>query len=209
MSPATPIKLYRFYLSGHSHRVQLALSLMNLPFEMIDVNLTQGEHKSAKFLAMHPFGQVPVIDDNGTIIYDSNAILVYLATQYGDGRWLPRDAVGAAAVQAWLSSAAGPIAFGPAAARLINLFGAKFNQQEVVMRSHTLLAVMDRVLGERQWLAGQTSSIADIACYTYLSSAGEGSVDLAGYPHVLSWLARIEALPGFVPFHRSAVGLHA
>jgi glutathione S-transferase len=206
---AHPMKLYRFHLSGHSHRVQLALSLMGLPFEMIEVNLAKGEHKTASFLSLHPFGQVPVLDDDGTIVYDSNAILVYLASKYGAGRWLPSDPAGAAAVQAWLSVAAGQIAFGPAAARLVNLFGAKFNQQEVVARSHAMLAVVDRVLGQRDWLAGADISIADIACYTYVAAAGEGSVDLAGYPAVRAWLARIEALPGFVPFKRSAVGLNA
>lgn len=204
-----PIKLYRFHLSGHSHRVQLALSLMGLPFDMIDVNLGQGEHKKADFLALHPFGQVPVIDDGGAVVYDSNAILVYLASKYGEGRWLPTDPAGAAAVQAWLSVAAGQIAFGPAAARLVNLFGAKFNQQEVIARSHALLAVLDRVLGQRDWLAGAAVSIADIACFTYVWASGEGSVDLADYPHVRAWLARVEALPGFVPFKRSAVGLYA
>ena len=95
--PATPIKLYRFPLSGHSHRAELQLNT---------------------------FGQVPVLDDNGTVIPDSNAILVYLARRYGGESWLPGDPVGAAAVQRWLSVAAGPIAFGPARARLITVFGA-------------------------------------------------------------------------------------
>ena len=86
---------------------------------------------------MNPFGQVPVIDDGGTIVSDSNAILVYLATRYDGARaWLPRDPAGAAAVQRWLSVAAGPIAFGPAAARLITVFGAKFNADEVINRAH-------------------------------------------------------------------------
>ena len=106
------IKLYTFPLSGHAHRVQLALALMQIPYELIEVDLRKGAQKTPEFLQMNPFGQVPVIDDNGTILADSNAILVYLARQYGKGAWLPSDAVGEAQVQRWLSVAAGLVAFG-------------------------------------------------------------------------------------------------
>ena len=94
-APTRPIKLYRFALSGHAHRAELFLSLLRLPFESIDVDLTKGEHKRPEFLAMNPFGQVPVIDDGGNIVADSNAILTYLALCYGDASWLPRDPLGA------------------------------------------------------------------------------------------------------------------
>jgi glutathione S-transferase len=111
-----PIKLYGFKLSGHSHRVELMLSLLGLPSEFVLVDLTQGAHKTPEFLAsFNRFGQVPVIDDNGTVLADSNAILVYLATQYGNGQWLPADALGQARVQRWLSVAAGQLHVGPPA----------------------------------------------------------------------------------------------
>ena len=74
--PARSIKLYRHPLSGHSHRVQLLLSLLGLPTELIDVDLMKGAHKQPDFLKLNGFGQVPVIDDGGTVIADSNAILV-------------------------------------------------------------------------------------------------------------------------------------
>ncbi|HVK55420.1 MAG TPA: glutathione S-transferase, partial [Burkholderiales bacterium] len=150
------IKLYRHPLSGHSHRVELFLSLLGLPFELVDVDLVNKAHKAEPFLKMNPFGQVPVIDDGGVVVADSNAILVYLANKYDDGRWLPRDAVGAAAVQRWLSIAAGPIAYGPATARLITVFGAPFNADEVIARAHLLLSVIEKVLGESPFLAGES-----------------------------------------------------
>ena len=103
MKPNHTLKLYHHPLSGHAHRVHLALSLMGLPYELIEVDLMQAAHKRPEFLAMNPFGQVPVLDDAGTILFDSNAILVYLASTYdADRRWLPRDAKQQAAVQAWL-----------------------------------------------------------------------------------------------------------
>jgi glutathione S-transferase len=204
------ITLHGFPLSGHSHRVQLALSLMGLPHQVVQVDLKAGAHKTPEFLRLNPFGQVPVLDDDGTTLFDSNAILVYLATQYdADRRWLPRDPKGQADVQAWLSVAAGLIAFGPAAARLITVFGAKYNADEVVARAHGLLKVMDAQLATRSFLVGNAPTLADIAGYSYIAAAPEGNVDLSAYPNVRAWLARVEALPGFVPFPKTPVGLAA
>jgi glutathione S-transferase len=207
--PSAGITLYHHPLSGHSHRVRLYLSLLGLPTEPIEIDLMQAAHKQPAFLALNAFGQVPVIDDGGTIVADSNAILVYLARQYGSEHWLPTDAAGTAAVQRWLSVAAGPIAFGPAAARLITVFGAAYDPEEVIGRAHALLKVMDSELAGRPFLVGNGATIADIACYSYVAHAPEGNVSLTAYPHVRTWLARIEALPGFVPMKPSAVGLAA
>ncbi len=204
------MKLYHYPLSGHSHRARLFLSLLALPHELVEVDLKSAAHKQPEFLALNPFGQVPVIeDDDGTIVSDSNAILVYLAKRQGRGDWLPEDAPGAAAVQRWLSVAAGDLAFGPAAARLINVFGAQHNPAEVIGRAHVLLARLEAWLTGREWLAGERPTIADVALYSYLARAPEGNVDLSGYPEVLGLLRRIEALPGFVAFAETRTGLSA
>jgi glutathione S-transferase len=202
-----PITLYHFPLSGHAHRVQLMLSLLELPVEVVFVDLAKGAHKHADFLALNAFGQVPVIDDNGVVLADSNAILVYLAHKYGKGRWLPTDPTGAAQVQRWLSAAAGPIHAGPGTARLITVFGAPYNADDVIARSHSVLKVIDQHLGDSVYLAGDTPTIADVAGYTYIAHAPEGNVSLEDYTHVRAWLARIEALPGFVGMPRTAAGL--
>ncbi|MDR9861308.1 MULTISPECIES: glutathione S-transferase family protein [Pseudomonas] len=202
-----PIKLYNFPRSGHAHRVELMLSLLQLPTELILVDLAKGEHKQPAYLAINSFGQVPAIDDNGVVLADSNAILVYLAQKYGEGRWLPSDPVGAARVQRWLSAAAGPIAFGPAAARLITVFGAKLNAEEVIARAHNLLKVMEVELGNTPYLAGSEPTIADVSAYSYIAHAPEGNVSLDDYRNVRAWLARVEALPGFVGMPRTVAGL--
>ncbi|MBC7939310.1 MAG: glutathione S-transferase [Chitinophagaceae bacterium] len=210
MTEPIRLKLYRHALSGHSHRAHLALSLLGLPHELIDVDLMKGAHKTPQFLQMNPFGQVPVLDDGGVIIADSNAILIYLANRYDTaGRWMPEDAQTQAAVQTWLSVAAGQIAYGPAAARLITVFGAKLNAQDAIARAHQLLQVMDKVLGQQAFLVGEAATLADIAGYSYVAAAPEGNVDLSAYPNVGAWLGRIEALPRFVPFQKTAVGLAA
>ncbi|HYH36965.1 MAG TPA: glutathione S-transferase [Azospirillum sp.] len=205
-TPSTPIRLYRHPLSGHAHRVELMLSLLGLPVERIDVDLKAGAHKRPEFLARNPFGQVPVIEDGDVTLADSNAILVYLAGRYDEaGRWLPRDPVAAARVQRWLSVAAGPLASGPASARLVMVFGAALDHERCKGVAAQLFAVLDRHLADSAFLAGDGPTIADVALYSYTAHAPEGGVALDAYPNIRTWLARVEALPGFVPMQRSAV----
>lgn len=202
------MKLYHFPLSGHAHRARLFLSLIDAEVEVIDVDLAAGEHKQPEFLKLNRFGQVPVLVDGDMVIADSNAILIYAAKKYGRTDWLPETPVQAAAIQRWLSVAAGQIAFGPAAARLITVFGASFDASEVIDRAHAVLAIIDAELEGRDWIVGSDKpSIADVALYSYIARAPEGNVDLSDYPRVTAWLARIEALPGFVPFQQTPVGL--
>ena len=204
------IKLYGFPLSGHSHRVELMLSLLGLPTEFILVDLKQGAHKSSDYLAtINSFGQVPAIDDNGVVLADSNAILVYLANTYGKGQWLPSDPAGQARVQRWLSAAAGQLHVGPASARLATVFGTDIDTCVAIARSHALLKLMETQLSQNRFLAGEQPTIADVAFYTYTAHAPEGNVSLADYPQVRAWLASIEALPGFVGMPRTAVGLQS
>ncbi len=201
--PTQPIKLFRFHPSGHCHRVELFLSLLGLPTELIDVDVAAKAQKTPEFLAMNAFGQLPVIQDGDITLADSNAILIYLNGSYGDGRWLPQDRLGAAEVQRWLSVAAGLLAFGPAAARAVKLFNAPFNADEVTARAVRLFEVMEGVLSKSPYLAGATPTLADIANYSYTAHAPDGGVSLEPYPHLRAWLAHIEALPGFIPLVKS------
>lgn len=203
------MKLHHHPLSGHSHRAVLLASLLSLPHELVEIDLMAGAHKRPEFLVLNPFGQVPVLEDDGVVVADSNAILVYLAKKAGRTDWLPEDARGAAAVQRWLSVAAGEVAYGPAAARLITVFGAKFNSEEVIARANTLLGRLEARLEDADWLVGAEPTIADVAIYSYVARAPEGNVDLSSYPKVNAFLRRVEALPGFVPFVQTPVGLAA
>ncbi|MBB3394337.1 MULTISPECIES: glutathione S-transferase [unclassified Rhizobium] len=201
------MKLYSHPLSGHSHRAHLFLSLIGIDADVLQVDLAAREHKSASFLALNPFGQLPVLEDGDVIISDSNAILVYLAKKYAPEGWLPEEPAAAAAVQRWLSVAAGEIAYGPCAARLVTLFGAKFDTEEVIARAHRILQLIDDHLVDRDWIAASRPTIADVALYSYIARAPEGNVDRSAYRNVTAWLERIEALPGFQPFQKSPVGI--
>jgi glutathione S-transferase len=203
------MKLYYHPLSGHSHRARLFLSLLGVEHELIEVDLMKGAHKSPEFLKLNRFGQVPVLVDGATVVPDSNAILVYLAGKLKQTDWLPQTPAGQAAVQRWLSVAAGEIAHGPAAARLITVFGAARNAEEVIGRAHGILGIVDQELSGREFIVGAQPTIADVALYSYIARAPEGNVDLSGYANVNAWLRRIEALPGFVEFRKTPVGLAA
>ncbi|EPE98486.1 glutathione S-transferase family protein [Rhizobium grahamii] len=201
------MKLYSHPLSGHSHRAHLFLSLIGIDAEVVEIDLAAREHKSAKFLALNPFGQLPVLEDGDVVISDSNAILVYLAKKYAPEGWLPEEPAAAAAIQRWLSVAAGEIAYGPCAARLVTLFGATFDSAEVIARAHRILQLIDDRLADREWIAASRATIADVALYSYIARAPEGNVDRSAYRNVTGWLERIESLPGFEPFQKSPVGI--
>jgi glutathione S-transferase len=202
--PAQPIKFYTFAMSGHAHRVELLLSMLGLPFDRIDVDLRGREHKSPAYLARNPFGQVPTITDGDVTLGDSNAIVVYLAKRYDtSGRWLPEDPVGAARVQRWFSVAAGELYRGPAIARACTIFRSQPVPQDAIDTSNHIFTLLEQHLLQQPFLAGPAPTLADIAIYSYTVLAPEGRLSLEPYPALRAWLARFEALPGFVPMKRT------
>lgn len=192
------IKFFTYQYSGHCHRVEWFLKILNLPYEKFEVNLRQGEHKSESFLRMNPFGQVPVIQDGENAIGDSNAILVYLAQRYAPD-WLPSDPIKAADLQRWFSVAAGLVAYGPAHARAIKLFARPDNLQIAQTRTELFFKQLEQHLQQQKFLLGNEVSLADIANYAYIARAPEGGVDFAPYPNISAWLSRLEASQSFLP----------
>ncbi|MBU2954784.1 glutathione S-transferase family protein [Marinobacter sp. F3R08] len=201
---AAPIKLYRHPKSGHCHRVELMMALLDLPYEVIDIDVANAAHKEPPFLAISPFGQIPAIDDNGFTLADSNAILIYLVKSYStDDTWLPDSPASAAEVQRWLSVAAGEIAYGPCAARLAVVFNATLDHEAAKAASHRLFAVMEQTLASRDFLSGSAMTLADVAGYSYTAHAPEGSVSLDDYPSIRAWLKKIESQDRFVGMART------
>ncbi|MDE2610302.1 MAG: glutathione S-transferase [Burkholderiales bacterium] len=198
------ITLYGTRLSGHSHRVELMLSILGLPYRFVDAPAEV--RRSAGFRTLNPLGQIPVLDDGGVVLCDSNAILVYMARRYAPGSlWLPDDPVVASQVQRWLSIAAGEIRFGPGTARVIRLWGAPGDDVGPAIRiADRLMPFMEQHLSGRRYLAAAHPTLADLACYSYIAHAPEGGIALTPYPNIRAWLAQVEALPGFVAMPVSA-----
>ena len=194
------IKLYGHELSGNSYKVRLFLDLLGLDYEWVKVDVMKGEHKSAEYLALNPFGQIPLLVDGDLQLADAQAILFYLAQQYGGEKWLPRDTVSLARIIRWLSTTAGEVRQGVENARLYHLFGATdINVERAYQKSKMILGQLEQVLRNQDWLELDRVTIADIAVFPYVALARDGKVDLDAYPNVLAWIDRIKALPNFQP----------
>lgn len=190
--------LYGWDESGHSHRAQLLLEMLELDYRY--ESTPPDARRTAGFLALNPLGQVPVLVDGPSVVADSNAILVYLALAYDPSRrWLPANPFAAAQVQRWLSIAAGEVRFGPATARAIAQWNAPGDPAQAAAISRRLLGFMDSHLGGRQWLTADHATIADLANYAYVAHAPEGGVVVRRFANVTAWVERVQALPRFVP----------
>lgn len=199
---ATGIIHHGMALSGHSHRVTLLLRALDLPHRFVDSPASV--RASAEFRALNPLGQIPVLQDGDVTLADSNAILVYLVRRYAPGSsWLPEEPVAAAEVQRWLSIAAGEVRYCPATARMIALWNVPADPATAAGIAERLFAFMEQHLANRRFLAAEHPTLADLACYSYVAHAPEGRLTLAPYPAIRAWLARVEALPFFVPMPSS------
>jgi glutathione S-transferase len=193
------IKLYGHELSGNCYKVKLMLALLGINYEWIKVDLLKGEHKTAEFLKLNPFGQVPLLIDEEIILPDAQAILVYLARRYGGDRWLPNDPESLSRLVRWLSTTAGEVRQGPEFARLYYLFKAtSIDIERATQRSEFILTQLEQHLSDRQWLECDRATIADIAVFPYVALAEDGKISLKPYKNVLNWIERIKSLPGFI-----------
>jgi glutathione S-transferase len=192
------IKLYDVELSGNCHKIRLMLSLLELEYERVTVNLMAGEHQSPTFLHLNPLGQIPVLIDENVTIRDSQAILVYLARKYGNEDWLPEDAELMAKVIQWLSFSANEINHSLFIARLHFLFGMNVDWETAQQKGKQVLQMMNDHLKGKDWLEGNHPTIADIACFPYVGLAPDGKLFLDDYPNVVAWIERIKNLPNYV-----------
>lgn len=193
------MKLYDLELSGNCYKARLLAALLDIPIEIVPVDFLGGEHKSPEFLKLNAFGEIPVLADGDLILRDSHAILVYLARKAGAEAWLPSEPADMATVVQWLATDSNEIFHGPNAARLHDKFGYDLDVDLARRRAHSVLALIDSHLANRDWLALERPTLADIGCFPYIALAPEGGVPLDGYAAIRGWIGRIKGLPGFVP----------
>lgn len=191
------MKLYDVARSGNCHKVRMLLALLDLPHQVVSLDIAAGETKQAAYLALNPRGQVPLLEDGGALIWDSQAILAYLARRHGDDSWLPVAPLAMARVMQWLAVSENEIQYGLARARAALQFGGPWDVEECQRAGRAGLSVMDQRLQESDWLAAKHITIADLACYPYVALAPQAGLSLEGYPGVMAWVARIQALPRY------------
>lgn len=193
------MKLYDLDVSGNCYKVRLFASLASIELEIVAVDFLNGAHKQPPVSDLNPLCQLPVLEDAGYVLRDSQAILVYLAGQYGGLAWWPSNPHGQADIMQWLSFAANEVQHSVNAARLVQKFGATLDKPQALANSAVALSILDKHLELNDWLAINRPSIADCAVYPYVVLAPEGGVDLTPFPHIARWLQRIENLPGYLP----------
>jgi glutathione S-transferase len=200
------ITLYDYELSGNCYKLRLFMNMLGLDYQKVGVEFFPGkEHKSDTFLAINPLGQLPVLDDDGFVLRDAQAILTYLAARYdGSARWYPTDdPQSLAEVNMWLAFADG-ITSTASAARLHDLLRYELDADKARAGAHALF----RALDERLWFSeqedggwicrGDHPTIADIACFPYVMLSDEGGISLIDYPALRRWTDRVKRLPGFI-----------
>jgi len=195
------LRLYDYLPSQNAWKVRLLLSHLGLAYERVPVSIFEGESRTDAFLEKNPAGAVPVLEvEPGRLIAESNAILCYLA----DGTpYLPSDRLERAQVMQWLFFEQSYVEPQIGSLRYWTLTGklAKRSEETIAgKRAYSLraLAAVERHLAIRAFLVGERYTIADMAIYAYAAHADEAGLDLAPYPAFRSWIARVEAQPGFL-----------
>ncbi len=200
------IRLYDYELSGNCYKVRLLLALLGVHYQRTQIDFYPGrEHKSPWFLAINPLGQLPVIDDEGYVLRDAQAILMYLAARHDPaGRWFPQgDAALVGRVAMWLGFAESLTATA-GAARLHDTLFYDLDVERCRAGAQALFAVLDEHLWfaeqeHHDWLCpGAHPTIADIACFPYVMLSEEGGISRMPYPAIRRWTDRVRRIPGFV-----------
>jgi glutathione S-transferase len=193
------MKLYMTQSSGNAYKPRLLLEMLKVPYEKVILDTKAKEHKQAPYLAVNPRGQVPALEDAGHVFWDSTACLVYIARKHGGERWLPTEAAGLAEVMQWLALSNNELHYGLQWARGLKTGIRQLgNYDEYEGYGKQGLAILEGRLKGNDWLALGRPTIADIACYPYVSVSPEGGFNLEEYPAVSAWVKRVEALPGWV-----------
>ncbi len=193
------MKLYNVEFSGNCYKVRLLLSMLEINYEIIPIDIKKREQKAPDYLKKNPLGEIPTLEDGDLVLRDSQAILVYLARKYGSDDWLPSKPNEMAQVMQWLSTACNEIARGPMDARAHFKLKLDIDIDKAHEKSKIILTIIENHLKNHEWLALNHVTIADIACFPYIALAGEGKISLDPYPNIQTWINRIKQLPNFIP----------
>ena len=194
------LRLYDHLESGNGYKVRLLLHQLELPFERLELDVTDGETRTPEFLARNPNGRIPVLElEDGRYLWESNAIQFFLAE---GTRFLPEDPLERARALQWMCFEQYSHEPFIAVVRFwVHTGEANRREREVTERrawGHEALAVMERHLRARRFFVDESYTIADIALYAYTHVAHEGGFDLAGYPNINAWLGRVASQPGHI-----------
>jgi glutathione S-transferase len=196
------IKLYTFPPSTNSRKVRIALLEKGLEFERINVDLSKREQKSPEYLKIHPFGQIPALDDEGFIIYDSTVINEYLEDEYPYPSLMPKDSEGRA--RARLLEDLRDTHFNPYFVHIIHEMRkpeGERDSQRIDNAKAEITKCLDRIETElegKEYLVGPFS-LADVAFMSNLELLDRFGIPVAAdkYKNTAAWILRLTARPSF------------
>jgi glutathione S-transferase len=200
---ADMIQLHAHPYSGNSRKVHWALEEMGADYTYQLVDLMSGAHKRPEFVALNPHGRVPVLEDDGFVLYESNAILLHVAACHGKGSYLGRNERERALIHQWLFVQAfdlQPYMQKAFVTKLYASFGQEFDADAHARALRELppgLGVLDQHLAGKTYVVGEEFTIADIAIGELIGIADFAGCDLAPYSNIRAWFARISERPAF------------
>src|SRR4051812_42421340 len=205
--------LYSMQRSGNSYKVRLALAQLGIPYRKVEIDILQGESRTPEFIAMNPSGQVPLLEvAPGRFLAESNAILWYLAA---GSELIPDDEIHRAEAMQWMFFEQHSLEpnIGAAFFWLALIKGGRELQthalEDWIEQGYRALGVMEKHLAKHRYFVAARYTIADIALYAYSHLAHECDFDLAGYPALRNWIARVEDEPRHVAMHWEPAELNA
>ncbi|HVK99346.1 MAG TPA: glutathione S-transferase family protein [Dongiaceae bacterium] len=194
------MRLYQYHPSGNCYKIRLLLNQLQIPYEKVEIDILKGESRTPEFLRINSNGRIPVLEVNGRYLPESNAALYYLAQ---GTPFFPQDRYAQAQVLQWLffeqyshEPYIATIRFWVAFQKSTVKNAAEIRRRKPL--GYAALDVMERHLQQNLFFVDNRYSIADIALYAYTHVAEEGGFDLQRFPHLRSWLNRIQQLPGYL-----------
>jgi len=201
------MKLYNVAYSGNCYKVRLLLAQLAIPCEIVEINILKGESRTAEFLKLNLNGRTPVLDDDGFVLAESNAILAYVAR---GTKFLPEDRRRWGLIFQWM--------FFEQYSHEPYIATSRFllqHRPETPERAQALavrrdggraaLRVMEQHLAKNNFFVDDYS-IADIALFAYTHVAHEGGFPLDDFPNVRKWIERVKAQPKFVKMEEANSG---
>lgn len=196
--------LYDYELDADCYKVRLLLALVGASYERVAVDVHPGhEERSPAYLALNPRGSLPILEQDGLVLAEAEAILLHCAGLLpGGGALVPESAADHARMLSWLFFARGPLA-AAGLARLHAMLEAPGDGPALERQALAAFRVMeDHMTAQRlagsDWFVGAAPSLADIALFPAIALSRDFGVDHDAYPALRRWMRRLRALPGFV-----------
>jgi glutathione S-transferase len=196
------IKLYSHPLSGNCYKVRLLLNQLGVEYQNVFVDIFKGEHKTVEFAKINPNMKIPVLDDDGSILWESNAILLYLAEKCSPNPYISDETLIFGQIVQWLFFGKTTIDPNFAIARYYKKFltEEQYEKHELTKlqkNCYMILEQLDKHFVSNEFLAGQYS-VADIACYPYIKLSYQAEIKLDNYNSVKRWIANIEKQESYI-----------